>query len=140
MLTKRTEDYLEAIYIIGEEKGFVRIKDIAKEVEVKPSTVIEMLLKLNEQGYVKYEKYGGLVMTHEGKVLAKSIKKRHDVFKSFLELINIPSEIANKDACEMEHKLNPITVEQLSHFVKFLEDEDSQEFLKDFEKYCKVTK
>ncbi|HNY34763.1 MAG TPA: metal-dependent transcriptional regulator, partial [Methanothrix soehngenii] len=38
-LSRKAEDYLEAVYVISQEKGHVRIRDICKELGTKPPSV-----------------------------------------------------------------------------------------------------
>jgi DtxR family Mn-dependent transcriptional regulator len=45
MLSRKTEDYLEAIYNIIEKKGYARVKDIALELKVSSPSVTEMMRK-----------------------------------------------------------------------------------------------
>ena len=54
-ISGRAEDYLRSIYEIVERKGFARVRDIARELNVKPSSVVEMLKKLQEMNLVIYE-------------------------------------------------------------------------------------
>ncbi|WP_244625075.1 iron dependent repressor, metal binding and dimerization domain protein [Methanococcoides vulcani] len=57
--------------------------------------------------------------------------------KAFLEIISVPREIADKDACTMEHELNDITTKQIKNFVKFVETAtDSPLWLERFEMFC----
>jgi len=49
------EDYLEAIYDLNKDKKVIRVKDIAKRLDVKMPTV-SVLRTLNERGLVNYEK------------------------------------------------------------------------------------
>ena len=58
-LSRRAEDYLRGVYAIVERKGYARIKDIAEELDVQPSTTSEMMRKLDKEGLLVYEKYGG---------------------------------------------------------------------------------
>jgi len=50
----RVEDYLRAVYEIIEQKGYARIKDISRELGVRPSSVVEMMRKLHDRGFVIY--------------------------------------------------------------------------------------
>jgi DtxR family Mn-dependent transcriptional regulator len=120
MLSKKVEDYLEAIYVIIKRKGYARTTDIADCLEVKPSTVTEMLRKLDSFGYIKYRKYEGAVLTNEGYKIGEAVKGRHDALMSLLKYFQIPEDIADKDACLMEHGLDPVTVIQIKKFVKFV--------------------
>jgi len=120
MLSKKVEDYLEAIYVIYKRKGYARTTDIAYCLEVKPSTVTEMLRKLDSLGFIEYRKYEGAVLTKEGYNIGESVKGRHDALKNLLRFFQIPEDIADKDACTMEHGLNPATVIQIKKFVNFV--------------------
>jgi DtxR family Mn-dependent transcriptional regulator len=95
-ISRRIEDYLRTVYEIVEEKGYARIKDVSKALGVKPSTVVEMMKKLHEQGLVIYEKYGGITLTPHGKEVAELVKRRHDVFKKFLEILLVPKDAVEK--------------------------------------------
>lgn len=119
-LSRRAEDYLRSIYDIVERKGYARIKDIAGDLGVQPSTVSEMMKKLDRSGLVVYEKYGGVTLTSRGEEVAKAINKRHETFRRLLEIILIPKDIALKDAHVLEHQLNPKTILQFTRFVNFI--------------------
>ena len=97
-ISSKAEDYLRAIYEIVNQKGFVRIKDIARELDVKPPTVVEMMKKLDDKRLVTYEKYGGITLTERGKQIAELIENRHETFKNFLEILLVPKDTALKDA------------------------------------------
>lgn len=139
MLTRKAEDYLEAIYTIAERKGYARIKDIASELHITPPSVTEMVQKLAKKDLVIYEKYSGVNLTEEGKAIAQTVKYRHDTFTTFLEIILVPKPIAEKDACELEHHLNPKTIEQFSKFVRFVKNAPMYpKWLTHFKEYCET--
>ena len=119
-ISERMEDYLRIIYEIINYKGYVRIKDIASELNVKPPSVVEMLKKLQRTGLVVYEKYGGIKLTKKGEEIAEAIEKRHETFRRFLEIILAPEDIALKDAHVLEHRLHPKTILQFHRFVDFI--------------------
>ena len=64
-LTKSFEDYLEAIYILGQEKGKVRVKDIAKSLDVKLPSVTEAVRKMSKVKLVEFERYGLIKLTEQ---------------------------------------------------------------------------
>ena len=53
------QDYLEAIYSLNEEKGYVSAADISDRLGVKPGTVSGMVVKLASKGYLEHERYRG---------------------------------------------------------------------------------
>lgn len=140
-ITGKAEDYLRGIYEITQEKGFARIRDIANHLNVKPSSAVEMVRKLDRLQLVRYEKYGGVMLTSKGREMAEVIEKRHETFKKFLEIILVPKNVALKDAHVLEHRLHPRTILQFSKFVDFIEHaQDNPRFLKKwrsaFKRYC----
>jgi len=121
MLSERVEDYLEAIYNLHNTKGYVRVKDVASTLSVKCPSVTEMLRKLVTLRLIIYEKYGGIMLTEKGAEIASVIKDRHDTLVKLLTLAGVSDDIANRDACIMEHHLSPGTLEHLKKLVKSLE-------------------
>ena len=122
MLTRKVEDYLEAILNIAEDKGYAKITHIATALDVKPSSVTEMMRKLDEMGFVIYIKYEGVSLTQKGEEIAKSVKDRHDTLVELLKMLQVPYPIADKDACTMEHNLDTTTIIQLKKFVSFMKN------------------
>ena len=137
MLSRKAEDYLEAILNITEEKGHSRIKDIAVTLDVRPPSVIEMMKKLGGKGFVVYRKYDGVTLTERGREIALIVKDRHDTIKAFLKIISIPEQIAEKDACTMEHELHSITTKQIKNLVNFVKTApEYPQWLEHFEEFC----
>ncbi len=123
-LTDREEDYLRAIYELICSKGYARIKYIAIKVKVTPASVVEMMKKLREKNLVNYEKYEAITLTDIGAQYAEAISKRHDTFKKFLKIINVPDNVAEKDAHILEHYLDPKTINQFTRFVDLVNNPD----------------
>jgi DtxR family Mn-dependent transcriptional regulator len=123
MLTDRAEDYLEAAYNLLLKKGYVRLKDLSASLEVSGPSAIEMLRKLEALGLVRYEKYGGITLTDKGADIARVVKDRHDTLVRLLLLAGVPGELADKDACTLEHHLSAMSIEHLKAFVSRLERE-----------------
>ncbi len=140
MLSRRIEDYLQTIYELTAEKGYTRIKEIAEKLKVKPASVSEMMQKLAKKGYVIYEKRLFVALTEKGKKVAEDIRERREILVKFLVTIGVPKEIAEEDACIIEHALHVETVNQLRNFVKFIENspEVNPKWLQHFREYCKT--
>ncbi|RLG90781.1 metal-dependent transcriptional regulator [Candidatus Bathyarchaeota archaeon] len=140
-VSRRAEDYLRIIYEVVSRKGYARIKDIAISLNVKPATAVEMMKKLKHENLVNYEKYGGVTLTPRGKEIAEIVKKRHDVFQKFLEILLVPKDIASKDAHILEHQLDPKTILQFTRFVEFVVSSSErpkfvERWMEHFRKYC----
>ena len=136
-LTRKAEDYLEAILKITDEKGYARVKDLTAALGVKPSSVVTMMEKLDESGYVIHKKYDGIILTERGRKIGEAIWYKHQAIRDFLKMINIPPEIADKDACVMEHNLHPMTVKQIKNLVEFVRTApDNPRWLDHFRHFC----
>ena len=124
MLSRTAENYLRAIYDIIEKKKYVRVKDIAESLSVRPSTAVEMLEKLNEERLIIYEKRSGISLTEEGKKTASVINERYKIFLKLFELAGVPSKIAYKDACVLEHYISDETNTAMQILIERLEKEN----------------
>ena len=83
MPSQTAEDYLERIHELIEQKGYARVVDIASSLKVKQASVTSMVQKLAEAGYLKYEKYRGLILTEQGRGVAREIQSRHETLSRF---------------------------------------------------------
>lgn len=121
-LTPVMEDYLEAIFDIDQDKKVVRVKDIAKRMDVKMPTVSSMLKTLNDRGLVHYEKYEYIELTKSGERVGKEMRRRHEVLNKFLtEILKIDARSADEEACKMEHALSSTTLDSLVDFMEFIQ-------------------
>lgn len=135
------EDYLEAIFNLNNEKRVVRVKDIAKRMDVKMPTVTSMLKTLSDRGLVHYEKYEYVELTEGGTDVGKEMQRRHEILSRFLtDVLRINLETANEDACKMEHALSAATLESLIDFMEFIQTcpRAGKDWLKYFEEYRRL--
>jgi DtxR family Mn-dependent transcriptional regulator len=140
-LSKSEESYVETIHSLIKEHGYARVADIADSLEVKPPSVTSMLQKLDEQKFVDYTRYRGVVLTEKGQLLAVTLERRHSAVKQFLIMIGVSEKNADKDACEIEHQINPETAEKLAKFVEFVQAApQTPPFLKNFQRFEKTGK
>src|SRR5436309_9331404 len=95
--SQSAEDYLERIDELIEEKGYARVVDIASSLKVKQASVTSMVQKLGEAGYLKYEKYRGLILTDKGREVARSIRSRHETLSRFFSLFGLNAKTQRAD-------------------------------------------
>jgi DtxR family Mn-dependent transcriptional regulator len=140
-LSKSEESYVETIHSLIKEYGYARVADIANTLEVKPPSVTNMLQKLDEQKFVDYTRYRGVVLTGKGQLLAETLERRHRAVKQFLMMIGVSEKNAEKDACEIEHQINHETAEKLAKFVEFVRTAPQPPpFLKNFRQFDRTGK
>jgi len=137
-LTESLEDYLKAIYSICRDRGVARVKEIAEVLGVKPSSVTFSLKRLAEMGLVEYEKRGYVSLTEEGMRIVAKLSLRYRSLRFLLErVLGVPSDIAEEDACGMEHHLHDETIARIEKFVEFVEkSEEGSRLIAKFREYC----
>ncbi len=123
---------MERIHELIEQKGYARVVDIASSLKVRQASVTSMVQKLGELGYLKYEKYRGLVLTKKGRDVARKIHGRHETLSRFFSLFGLDAETQKRDIEGIEHHLSPETVEVLADLAAFFEEH--RETLKVFQK------
>ena len=104
------EDYLERILELIDSKGYARVVDIAKSLEISQASVTNMVKRLDGDGLLKYEKYRGLVLTAAGETLARNITRRHQLLSDFLTLLRLDKQVIHHDVEGMEHHISPPTL------------------------------
>jgi DtxR family Mn-dependent transcriptional regulator len=116
------EDYLERIYVASQAKSVVRVKDISKMMDVRMPSVINAINLLKKLNLVTQEPYGYIEITEYGKQIAARILDKHNVLTKVLSYIGVPQDVAEQDACSIEHVISEETFEKLKeHFKKFTE-------------------
>ena len=118
--TDRMEDYLEVIYELVEQKGYATTVDISTFLNVSAPSVTKMTQRLDETGYLKYEKYRGIRLTDEGVRIAQNIRNRHGLLAEFFKMIGVDEESANSDAEGIEHHLHSETIKRLEDFMNVI--------------------
>jgi Mn-dependent DtxR family transcriptional regulator len=123
----KMEDYLEVIYELLKEKGYVKSKDISKILNVKASTVTIMLKTLAEKKLINYEKYGGITLTEEGIKKAEEISKKHKIIIDFLLLLGIDEKQANLEAEGIEHIISDETLRKIEKLYNLIKEDEGIE-------------
>jgi len=119
-LTESIEDYIERIYLdYMKDKRGVRITDLALAMDVSKASANDAVKKLSAMGYVEHEKYGQIYLTKLGIAKAEEIYNKHCEIKEFLKIVlDVPEEIAENDACCIEHIISDETFENMKKFMK----------------------
>ena len=117
-LSGSREDYLETIYELVEKGAVARVKDIAAKLNVRKPSVTCAINDLKKHGLVEQEPYGYVTLTKLGIAEAKKVAKRHEILREFLLLLGVPSDVAERDACAMEHLLSQETYDAVEKFRK----------------------
>ena len=130
-----SENYLETIYQLTEILNRIRAIDIVKHLSLSRASVSRAISVLKEKQYVYIDDSGYIVLTEEGVKKAKHIWKIHKLLVKLLTCVcKVTEEIADVDACRIEHVLSDETIEKIENFVKENHkeanlNEDSDDFL-----------
>ena len=112
------ENYLETILILSKRLPVVRSVDIATELGFKKSSVSVAMKHLREKNHITVTDAGFIYLTEEGKKIADMIYERHDILTRCLSSLGVPADIAEEDACRIEHILSKESYEAVKNFVK----------------------
>lgn len=100
------ENYLETILILSHKLPVVRSVDIATELGFKKSSVSVAMKNLREKGQITVTDAGYIYLTDAGKEIAEMIYERHDILTRCLKALGVPENIAEEDACKIEHVIS----------------------------------
>jgi len=126
-LTPSSEDYLETILELNGKSNSVRSVDIAQHLHVSKASVSKAMGILRDAGLIEQAHYGHVFLTSQGKQQADDILKRHGMLKRFLvEILQIDEEIAELDACRMEHVICDRTKDRWMDYLSRVLDQDKK--------------
>lgn len=120
---KSAEDYLEMILRLTEEKGYARSVDIAMGLGVSKPSVSVAMKQLREGGYIVMGKDNYITLTESGMEIAQRIYERHKVLTRILTMIGVDPEIAQEDACKVEHDISVQTFAAIQAQLSRMEQE-----------------
>lgn len=116
-MTMSLEDYLECVYMLILSKRPARVRDIAASLGVKTPSVVNAIKQLGALGFVSHKPYASVDLTPAGRSRAVAILARHEILTRFLEALRVPADVAEADACRMEHILSPETYAAIDRFL-----------------------
>lgn len=109
-LLESGENYLETILVLTQKNGSVRSIDIADAMQFTKASVSRAMSILKRDNYIIMQPDGSIILTKEGQKKATSVYDRHVTLTRFInEVLGVDVEIAEKDACRIEHIISPET-------------------------------
>jgi len=101
---EHVEMYLKAIWHIKERNEPVKISVIAKMLNVRQPSVVQMLKKLNERELVEYNK-AGVFLTETGEKIGSSMMRNSRLLEVLMDSA-LKVEIDEEMVCGIEHHMN----------------------------------
>ncbi|MBL7015844.1 MAG: metal-dependent transcriptional regulator [Nitrosopumilus sp.] len=101
---EHVEMYLKAIWHIKEKGGDVKISTIAKMLNVRQPSVVQMLKKLNLKNLVNYNK-AGVRLTEDGERVGSSMMRNSRLLEVLMDSA-LKVKIDEEMVCGIEHHMN----------------------------------
>ena len=113
---EHVEMYLKAIWHIKEKNEAVKISSIAKMLNVRQPSVVQMLKKLNEKNLVDYSK-AGVKLTEEGEKIGAGMMRNSRLLEVLMDSA-LKVEIDEEMVCGIEHHMNKQFTDALCTMLK----------------------
>lgn len=116
ILQESGEMYLETILQLHQKNGKVRSIDVAEQMNFTKASVSRAMSILKRENFILVEAGGNIVLTETGLAKAKEVLERHKVLtKCLIEHFGVPADIAEHDACRIEHVISAQTFEAIKN-------------------------
>ena len=120
MNTYAEENYLKALFNLGNDKGEVTVQELSKQLSIKMPSVNSMIKKLAEKKMVHYESYKPLRLTDKGKKEAGLIIRKHRLTEMYLvEKMGFGWESVHEIAEQVEHLQSPLFFDKIDELLGF---------------------
>ncbi|MBR2970913.1 MAG: metal-dependent transcriptional regulator [Clostridia bacterium] len=112
------ETYLETIFVLKKANSHLHAVDIANELGYSKPSVSRAVNLLRDRGYITIDTSGHISLTPEGEARANDIYERHSVITELLVRMGASRELAEDNACRIEHVISPEMFEILKAYKK----------------------
>ncbi len=112
------EMYLETILILKEEKSAVHAIDISNRMGFSRASVSRAIANLKSKEYIDVLNDDSIVFKEKGYDYALKIYERHKILTDFLISLGIKKEVAEDDACRIEHVVSEETMNVIKNIVQ----------------------
>ncbi len=115
-MKESAENYLETILVLEKNLGTVRSVDIAKSMGFSKPSISVAMKKLKQAGYIDVDVNGAILLTQAGREQAAYVLERHTVLVQAFVLMGISQDVAEEDACRVEHVISVETFDKLKAY------------------------
>ena len=120
-LSANLEDYLKIIFFLEQENKAARVKDIAEKMGVQKASVTGALQSLAQKRLIYYTPYSSVTLTPDGfKRASEVVYKNRVLYEFFHFILGLKEDVADKNACRLEHHLDDEALKALSEFIQFV--------------------
>ncbi|MBR3290012.1 MAG: metal-dependent transcriptional regulator [Clostridia bacterium] len=98
---------------------------MAEEMGFSKPSVSRALTKLRDDDLILTNRDGYIAFTESGRAIAEKVYRKHQLLTDFIMRLGVSEEIAEKDACRIEHVISDETFDAMvRHAEKHSSDKD----------------
>ncbi len=112
------EMYLETILLLRGKRANVRSIDVCEELGYAKSSVSRAVGLLHKKGYIEIDASGDITLTASGQKKAAGVYERHRVITKALMAVGADRELAESNACRIEHVISDDMFEILKKYIE----------------------
>ncbi|MBE5743424.1 MAG: metal-dependent transcriptional regulator [Clostridiales bacterium] len=112
------ETYLETILVLKKKLSIVRSVDVATELNYSRPSVSRAVNLLLKKEYITIGKNGEINFTEAGYDRANEVQERHSVMTQVFIDLGASKEVAEENACRVEHVITKDLFEILKNSIK----------------------
>jgi DtxR family transcriptional regulator, Mn-dependent transcriptional regulator len=119
-LTEAIQDYLRAVYLLGDDGDRVTVSALAKRLHVSPASASAMVKKLAALELAEHAPYRGVTLTAAGERVALEVIRHHRLLELYLaETLGLHVDAVHDEADKLEHVLSEELEERIDRALGF---------------------
>lgn len=122
MSTPSQEDYMEAIFVLTQEKGYARVTDLSERLSISPASASKMVRRLHQAGLLTYERYRGFSFTPKGRKMGRLLYARHQILVRLLTALQLGTRDEVLQIVEgIEHSFDVSRLDRIERLINYID-------------------
>ena len=118
-ITHSAAHHLLAILELREKRGYARVTDVAKDLQITTGSASINLKALKAKNLIVEDENKFLSLSPQGEAIARAVHMRKNILHEFLvKILNVSPEQAEIDSCKTEHLISAETSQKLQEFTE----------------------
>lgn len=118
-ITHSAAHHLLAILELREKRGYARVTDVARELNITTGSASINLKSLKSKNLIVEDENKFLALSDEGEAVARAVLMRKKILYDFLaNILKVRPEQAEIDSCKTEHLISAETAKKLQEFIE----------------------
>jgi DtxR family Mn-dependent transcriptional regulator len=116
-ITHSAAHHLLAILELREKRGYARVTDVAKDLNITTGSASINLKALKAKNLIVEDENKFLSLSEEGEAIARAVMMRKKILLDFrVHILKVSPEQAEIDSCKTEHLISAETAKKLLEF------------------------